>query len=533
MMTSRLCLTLLVVGGSAASVQPAVTAKKAASFRVRAPAVVPQRHSVSLVALGCPKNTVDAEVMLGDLQRHGLRVVDEPTEDDVVIVNTCAFVEDAKSESIAAVIEAAELKAERSAPAKGLFVTGCLAQRYADELAAELPEVDAVVGFEHYADLPSQVLELLASADAAAAAEGSAADDEGAADEAAAGLGRVLVGSASVPFRSEETRVRLTASHTAYIRVAEGCDHACTFCAIPGFRGAFRSKPFDVVLAEAERLVESGVRELNLIAEDTNQFGSDWGASDPRRLADLLHALAAMPKLRWIRLLYCYPSYFSRELFDAIASIDKVVKYIDIPLQHLSPTVLQRMRRPKAASTVNLLRRLRQRIGPSLVLRTTFICGFPGETDAEHEELHALAEELRFERGGAFAFSKEEGTPAASLDAQIDEPTKQARRDRLIALFQDTAAEWAEAQVGKELRVMIDRVDEEAGDAIGRTEADAPAIDGSVLLPGCAHLAPGTELLVTVTAADVMELVATPSTSARAAAYFSAPPPADADGGEE
>jgi len=473
--------------------------------------VVPQQYSVALVALGCPKNTVDAEVMLGDLQRNGLRVVQEPGDADVVIVNTCAFVEDAKSESIAAVIEAAQLKADRSTSAKGLFVTGCLAQRYADELASELPEVDAIVGFEHYSELPEQVLSLLA--DAEEVQDGG----EGSAKPSAT---KVLVGSASVPFRSETDRVSLTASHTAYIRVAEGCDHACTFCAIPGFRGSFRSKPFDVVVAEAELLAARGVRELNIIAEDTNQYGSDWGNADSRRLADLLRALSAT-SLRWIRLLYCYPSYFSQDLVDEIASNDKVVKYIDIPLQHLSPTVLQRMRRPTGSSTVTLLRKLRQKI-PRLTLRTTFICGFPGETDEEHRELVNLARELRFERGGAFAYSQEEGTPAAGMSDQIDDDTREERRDELISLFQDAAGAWAANQVGNELRVIIDSVDHE--DAIGRTEADAPEIDGSVRLPGCSHLAPGTELLATVVAADSMELVAQPSTSAEAVRFFSAPP---------
>lgn len=453
--------------------------------------IAPQKHSVSLVALGCPKNTVDAEVMLGDLQRSGLRVVPEPQNADIIVVNTCAFVEDAKRESIAAVVEAAQLKVDRDVPAKGLYVTGCLAQRYAEELAAELPEVDAVVGFEHYSDLPAQVLQLLAESDA----------------EEQDGVERtptVLVGSSSVPFRPEEERVSLTASHTAYIRVAEGCDHSCTFCAIPGFRGSFRSKPYDVVVAEAERLVANGVRELNLIAEDTNQYGSDWGEKDERRLADLLHTLAAIPELKWIRLLYCYPSYFSDELVSAIASIDKVVKYIDIPLQHLAPTVLQRMQRPSGKSTIALLRRLRAEI-PNLTLRTTFISGFPGETEEEHRELVRYARELRFERGGAFAYSQEEGTPAAEMAEQVDDDVKEARRDELISLFQDHAEEWANEQVGKSIKVIIDRMD--GLDAIGRTEGDAPDIDGSVRLPECV-LAPGTCITAKVVAADAMELVA-------------------------
>ncbi len=450
--------------------------------------------------------------MLGDLQRSGLRVVKEPSDAEIIIVNTCAFVEDAKHESIGAVLAAAELKADGRVPARGLFVTGCLAQRYADELAVELPEVDAIVGFEHYDELPDQIFRVLASPTPPLASAG-VADVKGMVQPTggAAAEQTVLVGSASVPFRSEESRFSLTPTHVAYIRVAEGCDHACTFCAIPGFRGGFRSKPFDSVIAEAQRLVDGGVRELCLIAEDTNQYGSDWGDADRRRLSDLLSSLSEIPQLKWIRLLYCYPSYFSEELIGAIASLPKVCKYIDIPLQHLSDGVLGRMRRPGGRGTVSLLRKLRERI-PRLALRTTFICGFPGETDAEHAELVRLASELGFVRGGAFAYSQEDGTPAAELDGQIEEETKLARLDAMSALFQTQSRAWAEAQVGSQLRVIVDRVDDEEGSdaAIGRTEFDAPEIDGSVRLPGCAALVPGTVLTVDVVAADEMELIGVP-----------------------
>ena len=457
--------------------------------------IEPQKHSVALVALGCPKNTVDAEVMLGDLQRNGLRVVKQPEDADIVIVNTCAFVEDAKAESIAAVVEAAALKEDGRVPARGLFVTGCLAQRYAEELATELPEVDAVVGFEHYADLPDQVMRVLEET----------APAETDVEEAAEAATTVLVGSASVPFRNEEDRVRLTASHTAYIRVAEGCDHACSFCAIPGFRGSFRSKPYDVVMAEAERLVASGVREINLIAEDTNQYGSDWGESDPRRLPDLLRAIDALPRLQWIRLLYCYPSYFSEELVDAIATIPKVVKYIDIPLQHMSDPVLKAMRRPTYAVARRMLDRLRAKI-PDLVLRTTFISGFPGETDEDHRELVRRASELGFARGGAFAYSQEEGTPAAEMeDEMLDEEVRWARRDEMVAGFQARGRAWAHAQVGRTLRVMVDKM--EGLDAVGRTEYDAPDIDSTVRIPAM-PLAPGSVVNVRIVAADEVDLIA-------------------------
>ena len=405
-----------------------------------------------------------------------------------VIVNTCAFVEDAKRESIAAIVDAAHLKDDKALPTRGLFVTGCMAQRYAQELADELPEVDAIMGFESYADLPTQVLMLLESSGGAPVAQS------------------VMVGSASVPFRAEDERFQLTPKHTAYLRVAEGCDHACTFCAIPGFRGNFRSKPYDAVVQEATKLVERGVKELNLIAEDTNQFGSDWGAADGRRLADLLHELGQLEGLHWIRLLYCYPSYFSEALVDEIAANPKVVKYIDIPLQHLSPTVLQRMRRPGAAATRDLLARLRDNI-PGVVLRSTFICGFPGETEEEHRDLVEGARAVGFERGGAFAYSAEDGTPAAEMEGQLDDEIREDRKDELMALFQQQAEEWAESQVGHEIEVMVDRMEGE--DAIARTQYDALDIDGHVRILAT-NLAPGTVQRVRVLAVEAMDLLATP-----------------------
>lgn len=426
--------------------------------------------------------------MLGDLQRYGMRIVAKPEEADIVIVNTCAFVEDAKRESIAAIVDAAHLKDDSALPTRGLFVTGCMAQRYAQELADELPEVDSIMGFESYADLPTQVLMLLESSGGAPVAQS------------------VMVGSASPAFRAEDERFQLTPRHTAYLRVAEGCDHACSFCAIPGFRGSFRSKPYDAVVQEATRLVAGGVKEINLIAEDTNQFGSDWGEADERRLADLLRELGELEGLHWIRLLYCYPSYFSEALVEEIANNPKVVKYIDIPLQHLSPTVLQRMRRPGAAATRELLARLRDRI-PGLVLRSTFICGFPGESEAEHRELVEGARAVGFERGGAFAYSAEDGTPAAEFEGQLDEETREGRKDELMALFQEQAEEWAERQVGRELEVMVDRMEGE--DAIARTQYDALDIDGTVRILAT-PLAPGTVQRVRVLAAEAMDLLASP-----------------------
>ncbi|KAJ1488245.1 hypothetical protein T484DRAFT_1784023 [Baffinella frigidus] len=368
------------------------------SLGLRMVAVEPERavaSKVALVSLGCPKNVVDAEVMLGDLQKKGFKVVRKPRDADVVIVNTCAFIDTAREESVRAVLEALELKEGSGNDVKGVVVTGCMAQRYAEELVIEMPELDAVMGFESYAQIAPQIGEIV--------------------ERSGMMMPTVMVGDTDVPFRPEWERVRLTQQHAAFLRVAEGCNHKCTFCAIPTWRGSFRSKPFDSILEEARQLslqlLESvleearqlslqrvtelnliaedttgGVTELNLIAEDTNQWGSDWGETDPRRLSDLLWALDGLEGIRRISLLYCYPSYFSEELIDAIANIDKVCKYVDIPLQHISDRMLKAMQRPSGKHTRELLTKLRARI-PGLVLRTTFITGFPGENDEDHAEM--------------------------------------------------------------------------------------------------------------------------------------------------
>jgi len=423
---------------------------------------------ISLVALGCPKNTVDAEVMLGDLMSHGYQVVDDPNESDLVIVNTCAFVEEAKAESIEAILEAAMLK--KSGRVKGVVVTGCLAQRYSSELALEMPEIDGVVGFAHYSELPATVSRILQKTEQKRRKKASTSEGD-----------RVAVGAATVPFRSEWDRKRLTPPHYAFLRVAEGCDHTCSFCAIPSFRGKFRSKPWENILDEAKRLADSGVTELNLIAEDTNQWGIDFGPSDKRRLADLLEALSAIDGISWIRILYAYPSYFSKELIDAIANLPKVAKYIDIPLQHISDKVLKAMNRPSAKQTIDLLTKLRAQI-PGLALRTTFISGFPGETEKDHQTLVNFAKEFRFERMGAFSYSEEDGTSAALLkDLMLPMEVREARRDELTALQQQISFDFAKAQVGKRLPVLIERLvpsdDGVSLNALGRTQYDAPDID--------------------------------------------------------
>ncbi|KAK4530620.1 hypothetical protein CCYA_CCYA05G1477 [Cyanidiococcus yangmingshanensis] len=412
---------------------------------------------VSIVALGCAKNTVDAEVFLGDLKNQGYQIVSENEQADAIIVNTCTFIEEAKSESIAAILQAA---ARKRSGTRAVVVTGCMAQRYAAELADEIPEVDAVVGFAAYAQLAEQVRQLVTAQ--------RQKDD----------VPSVHVGSPNVPFRPEYRRHRLGERHTAYLRVAEGCDHQCAFCAIPQWRGRFRSKPFEELIQEAHRLVEEdGVRELCLIAEDTNMYGMDFGR-DARLLADVLRYLQRelVPRgLVWIRLLYCYPSYFADDLIDAIAECPAVVKCIDIPLQHASDAVLHRMRRPLMSHTSALLAKLRQRI-PGLQLRSTFIAGSPGETARDHQVLVRFLQEMRFARAGFFTFSAEEGTPMAQSDAAVPRTVQERRRDQLLSLQQAIQEELATSLIGQELDVLIDRHD--GGHSVGRTFMDAPDIDG-------------------------------------------------------
>ena len=362
-------------------------------------------------------------------------------------------------------------------------------------------QVDLVMGFQEYPKLPSELHTAL----------GAQPSRRGGKDAAAATGTRVLVGSATVPFRPEWDRHALTPRHTAYLRVAEGCDHKCTFCAIPSFRGSFRSKPWDAVLDEARRLAASGVRELNLIAEDTNQYGQD--VRDGRGLAQLLAALAAIPGIEWIRILYAYPSYFTDELIDAIATIPQVCKYIDIPLQHISNTTLLAMNRPPRQHTEALLRKLRDRI-PGLALRSTFICGFPGEREEDHRELVDFCREFQFERLGAFTFSEEEGTPAGSYPEQLPAEVREARRDEIVSLQQRICERYAARRVGSVVRVLVDGIDEE-GVFVGRTSLEAPDVDPCVFLhdaqlPGVAPLAVGQMRTCKIDGSSMFDLTAHP-----------------------
>jgi ribosomal protein S12 methylthiotransferase len=319
---------------------------------------------------------------------------------------------------------------------------------------------------------------------------------------------KVFIRDPSRPFGAEGGRLRLTPRHYAYLRVAEGCDHACTFCAIPGFRGRFRSKPEDAILREARELAKDGAKELCLIAEDTNQYGQD--RRDGTSLARLIPRLAEVDGLAWLRILYAYPAYFPDELIDAIAKTDKVVKYLDIPLQHIADPVLKRMNRPGKQKTVDLLRKLRDRI-PGLALRTTFIVGFPGETKDDFEELLDFVREFRFERVGAFPYSEEDGTPAGGFEDQVAPKVRRSRRDRLMKAQQDIAFEKNDAKIGKVVRAIVDEI-EGKGRAVARTEHDAPEIDGTLrIYKKGREFKPGELLEARIVRADGYDLEGEPA----------------------
>ncbi len=482
---------------------------------------------VSLISLGCPKNLVDSEVMLGKVAREGFAVGADVEDADVVVVNTCAFIEAAKQESIDAILKVAERK--KKGRLAGVVATGCMAQRYPEELRKAIPELDAIVGLTAEDEMGAvirRVLDALPEASglrpqASGLGRGSPALKKlpmakGPARKARAPI--TIVRDPSRPFGAEVGRLRLTPRHYAYLRVAEGCDHACTFCAIPSFRGRFRSKSEADVLAEARELARDGARELCLIAEDTNQFGQD--RRDGSSLATLLPKLAAIDAVRWLRILYAYPAYFPPELVRAIADIPKVAKYLDLPLQHLADQVLRRMRRPSERQTLDLLERLRAEI-PGLALRTTLIVGFPGETEADFEKLLHHVERLRFERLGVFCYSPEDGTPAFAMDGAVPKAVAERRRDQVLRAQQRISLETNRALVGREQDVLVEEVGEV--DAIGRTYADAPEIDQTVRLTGAgttpspepspggrgrSTLAPGDLVRARVTAADVYDLCA-------------------------
>ena len=442
----------------------------------RSPAVasVPQPPSVpkvGMISLGCAKNLVDAEIMLGSVLQHGMQVTAHAEEADVLVVNTCAFIDSAKEESIDAILDAHQHRGLHKKPGQKLIVSGCMSQRFSKELREQLPEVDAFIGLDQVGQLGEIAQRVLAAPPSATEADP---------------LHLITPRPVYIP-NYDTPRFRLTPTHSAYLKIAEGCNHPCSFCVIPQMRGRHRSRPPASVLSEVRSLVAEGVREINLISQDTTYYGMDLWAekAGPRQPVDssrgltlsaLLRQIQEVPGDFWVRLLYTHPAHWSGELIQTIAECDKVARYIDMPLQHIHEAMLGRMRRETSRQHIeDLLLDIRAGI-PGVAIRTTFIVGFPGETDAEFESLLEFIERARFERLGIFKYSQEEGSRAAKMPEQVPTRTKNARYRRAMILQQKIAREMAEARVGRELRLLVDQP------LVARTEADAPDVDATVIL---------------------------------------------------
>jgi ribosomal protein S12 methylthiotransferase len=442
---------------------------------------------VGFISLGCPKNLVDSEVMMGQLKANGYELTADASEADTVVVNTCGFIDAAKQESIDTILEAARLKLDGRATR--LVVAGCLVERYRDELRASMPEVDAFIG-------TSQINDILAVCDPKTDTRS---------------LPVISLGNQSATYLYDEStpRVLATPSHYAFIKIAEGCDRPCAFCFIPQMRGHFRSRRFGSIVAEAHQLAEEGVKELILVAQDSSRYGEDLGKQDA--LAHLLRELSHTAVLEWVRVMYTYPTHISDEFLDVLAEEPKAVKYLDMPLQHASQNVLKLMKRGgNRASLEKLIKRVRDRV-PGIAVRTTFITGFPGETEADFEELLAFVKNVEFDRVGVFTYSDEEGTPAYDLSQKVDPKIAKQRRARLMKEQSRISRKRNKAKIGETVRVIFEGESNESELLWqGRMETQAPDIDGCVLIndaPEGFAPAPGDLLNVMITGAQEYDLV--------------------------
>jgi ribosomal protein S12 methylthiotransferase len=442
---------------------------------------------IGFISLGCPKNLVDSEVMMGRLKQAGYEITSNEAEAETLVVNTCGFIDSAKKESIDAILEAARMKADGKC--QRLVVAGCLVERYRDELRAEIPEVDAFIG-------TNQIDEITTAADARVNTRS---------------LPVVTIGNQSATYLYDEStpRVLATPQHFAYVKIAEGCDRPCAFCFIPQMRGHFRSRRFGSVIAEARSLVEQGVKELVLVAQDSSRYGEDLGLQDG--LADLLRELARLEGVEWVRVMYAYPTHVSDAFLDVMASEPKACKYLDMPLQHASQKVLKLMRRGgNRESLERLIARVRERV-PGIAVRTTFITGFPGETEEDFAELLKFVRNVEFDRVGVFAYSDEEGTPAFDLTDKVDRKTAERRRAALMKEQRKISRRRNRARVGSTLRVLFEGASNET-DLLwqGRSETQAPDIDGCVLIndaPEGVVPQPGDFVNVLITGAQEYDLV--------------------------
>ena len=464
---------------------------------------------IGFVSLGCPKNLVDSEVMLGMAEKDGHEITADASQADVLVVNTCAFIDRAKTESIDTILEMAELK--KQAPGRRLVVTGCLAERYREDLKKEIPEIDAVLGTGDVANFTAAI------SGAANGKSGTAMPMTFYSRDGEPFPGSRLpspVFGVDLPtyiYDADTPRKRVTPGHYAYVKIAEGCDYKCAFCIIPKMRGHYRSRSIDSIVTEARQLAAQGVKELLLISQDTTFYGIDRG--ERGALPKLLRALNGVAGLEWIRLLYLYPTTITAEVIDAIADLDKVVKYIDLPLQHASDAVLKRMKRPGTRKSYRrLLDNIRARI-PGVALRTTFIVGFPGETAADFAELEGFIEEIGFDHVGVFTYSHEEGTSAHDLKDDVPAATKKKRQERLMARQREIVTARQQARLGERTRLVVDGQSPEHELVLqGRLPGQAPEIDPVVYLTDCdpSTILKGAFIDVEIVGAQDYDLVARP-----------------------
>jgi ribosomal protein S12 methylthiotransferase len=434
-----------------------------------------------MITLGCAKNTVDTEIMLASLEKQGHVFTPEASQAEILVVNTCGFIEAAKQESLSAILEMAGWK--ESGECRALIVTGCLTQRYGQQIIDEMPEVDGVLGTGNFHLLPEVI------------------------ERVFRGERVLLIGKPSFDYDQVTDRLRVTPNHSTYVKVAEGCDNCCTYCAIPLIRGGYRSRRPENIRQEVAQLAESGVREVNLIAQDTTRYGFDlFGRLE---LPDLLRSLLTIPGPSWFRLLYCYPTHFTDELIDLLASEPRLVNYLDIPLQHISPRVLAEMNRPSDPNQVRgLIAKLRERI-TDLTLRTTFIVGFPGETEADVQMLADFLQEMEFDHVGVFVYSQEEDTVAGARSDQVPLEVREARRDRLMALQRPISRRRNQRFVGRTIEVLVETSWPAGRGVIGRGRKDAPEVDGLVYVRDFAAV-PGSLINVHIEQARDYDLVGVP-----------------------
>ena len=434
---------------------------------------------ILFISLGCDKNLVDTEVMLGMLASRGYEMTNDEQEADIIVINTCCFIHDAKEESIQNILEMAEYK--KNGSAKALIVTGCMAERYRQEILDEIPEVDEVLGTTAY----DRILDAV--------------------DAALAGQHEVMTADLNALPLPETKRLVTTGGHFAYLKIAEGCDKHCTYCIIPKIRGNFRSVPMERLLKEAQDLAEQGVKELILVAQETTLYGKDLNGE--KSLPKLLRELCKISGIRWIRILYCYPEEITDELIQVMKEESKICHYLDLPIQHANDTILKRMgRRTSKQELIDIVQKLRKEI-PDICLRTTLITGFPGETQEQHEEVMEFIDTLEFDRLGAFTYSPEEDTPAATFEDQIDEEVKEDRQADIMELQQEIAFDKAEDMIGREVLVMIEGKVADENAYVGRTYRDAPNVDGLIFINTDVELISGDFAKVKVTGALDYDLI--------------------------